>query len=218
MAPVAPSTFARKPLPDVVRGYNRIARWYRLGEPAILLPPGMRRRAVKRLSLKAGDTVVEVGCGTGRNLALLAEAVGAAGHVIGVDATPGMLARAQRLVARRRWRNVRLELVDASKLTLDRPADAVFFSYSYSVLPEREPVLDRAWDVLRPGGRLVVVDAGLTPNLIGRLLTPIGEWLARVFPGDPYSRPWDDLARLARPVETERFALGLHFICAIDKP
>jgi demethylmenaquinone methyltransferase/2-methoxy-6-polyprenyl-1,4-benzoquinol methylase len=214
---VSQSSFVRQPLPRVVAGYNRMARWYRLGEPAILLPPGMRRKAVRRLGLKPGDTVLEVGCGTGRNLALLADAVGAGGVVIGVDATPGMLAQAQRLVERRGWPNVRLQNRDAKELELDRPADAVLFSYSYSVLPEREPVLDKAWEALRPGGRLVVVDAGLPANRVGRLLTPIGEALAKVFPGDPYSRPWDDLARLARPVETERFLLDIHFICAISK-
>lgn len=212
------STFARKPLAQVTAGYDRMARWYRLAEPAILMPPGMRRRAVARVQLAPGDTVLEIGCGTGRNLKLLREAVGPSGEVIGVDASAGMLARARRLIASNRWENVRLLHQDASELALDRQVDGVLFSLSYSALPSREPVLDAAWASLRRGGRLAVMDAGLPEGTLGRVLTPAGELIARVFPGDPYSRPWEDLTRVSQDVITERFQLGIYFICTVSKP
>ncbi len=78
------STFARQPLTRVVARYDRLARWYRFGEWTILLAPGFRRRAVARLELSTGGRVVAVGCGTG--LALLREAVGSEGSVVGVNA------------------------------------------------------------------------------------------------------------------------------------
>jgi len=211
------SRFVRQPLERVVARYDRIAPWYRFGEWTILLAPGFRRRAVAHLRLKAGERVVEVGCGTGRNLPVLREAVGSAGEVIGVDASPGMLAEAQKTILRRGWQNVKLIYGDAAKLTLDEPVDVAYFSLSYSVLPEREPALDAAWEAIRPGGSLAIMDAGIPANRLGRLLAPAAEVVATVFPGDPYSEPWRDLARLSPSVQVERFQSGLYFICTARK-
>jgi ubiquinone/menaquinone biosynthesis C-methylase UbiE len=205
---MARSTFVRQPLTRVASRYDRLARWYRFAGPLILLAPGFRRKAVKRLGLKRGETVLEIGCGTGRNLALLREAVGNDGEVIGVDASEGMLAQARQLVRRHDWKNVRLIQQDAAGLELEDPVDAVYFSLSYSALPDREPVLLRAWEAVRPGGRLVIMDAGLPASRLGRLLTPIGEVIATVFPGDPYSQPWEDLKAISDTVDTERFPAG----------
>jgi ubiquinone/menaquinone biosynthesis C-methylase UbiE len=214
---VSRSTFVRQPLTVVTARYDRMSRWYRLAEPAVALPLGMRRKAVTRLGLKPGDTVLEVGCGTGRNLRLLREAVGSSGLVLGVDASPGMLARASRLVSKHDWANVRLMQQDAARLTLDAEIDGALFSLSYSVLPDRESTLENVWEMLRPDARLVVMDAGLPANWLGRALAAIGELVARVFPGDPYSRPWEDLLRLSPLVTTERFQFGTYFICAVCK-
>jgi len=211
------STFVRQPLGKVVSRYDRVASWYRFGEWTILLAPGFRRRAVSRLGLRPGDRVIEVGCGTGRNLPLLRKAVGSDGEVIGVDAAGGMLAQAQRLISRRGWKNVRLIHQDASLLALAEPVDVAYFSLSYSVLPDRDPVLDRAWEALRPGGRLVIMDAGIPHNTLGRMLRRPAELIATIFPGDPYSTPWRDLSRLAEPVQTERFQLDLYFLCSVQK-
>jgi demethylmenaquinone methyltransferase/2-methoxy-6-polyprenyl-1,4-benzoquinol methylase len=215
---MARSTFVRQPLTRVASRYDRMARWYRFAGPLILLAPGFRRKAVGRLGLKPGDTVLEVGCGTGRNLALLHEAVGAEGVVIGVDASDGMLAQARQLATRKGWSNVRLLHQDAAELDLQDRGDAVFFSLSYSVLPDRATVLQKAWQALRPGGRLVIMDAGLPASPLGRVLGPIGEAIATIFPGDPYSQPWEDLKIISDTVDTERFQLGIYFICKITKP
>jgi ubiquinone/menaquinone biosynthesis C-methylase UbiE len=215
---VTRSTFVRQPLTRVASRYDRLARWYRFAGPLILLAPRFRRKAVKRLGVKRGETVLEVGCGTGRNLALLREAVGTEGVVIGIDASGGMLAQARQLATRHGWRNVRLIQQDGAELDLQDQVDAVFFSLSYSVLPDREPVLLKAWDAVRPGGRLVIMDAGLPANPLGRLLTPFGETIATLFPGDPYSQPWEDLKAISDTVTTERFQLGIYFICKVTKP
>jgi ubiquinone/menaquinone biosynthesis C-methylase UbiE len=212
------STFVRQPLPQVSRRYDRMARWYSVAEITLLLPHRLRKKAVQRLDLKPGETVLEIGCGTGRNLPLLCDVVGDSGQVIGVDASSGMLARAQQWVTRHHRQNVRLLYEDAVELTLPGQVDAALFSLSYSVLPNRETVLQRAWEALRPDGRLVIMDAGLPASPLGRMLGPIGEAIATIFPGDPYSRPWEDLTNLSPIVRSEWFQLGIYFICTVRKP
>jgi demethylmenaquinone methyltransferase/2-methoxy-6-polyprenyl-1,4-benzoquinol methylase len=201
-----------------MRRYTRRARWYRLTEPALLFPHRMRKRAITRLELLPGQTVLEIGCGTGRSLALLGDAVGEGGEVIGVDVSRGMLARAERWAKRNDRQNVRLLLHDAVHLSLRRPVDAVLFSLSYSALPDRAPALDVAWRALAPAGKLVIMDARLPPTRLGRLLRPAAETLATVFPGDPYSTPWNDLSAITPSVQTEWFRRGLYFICSARKP
>jgi demethylmenaquinone methyltransferase/2-methoxy-6-polyprenyl-1,4-benzoquinol methylase len=73
-----------------------------------------RKLAVDALKLRPGDTVVEIGCGTGLNFPLLRAAVGETGRIVGVDLTPEMLAQARARAAEEGWRNV--ELVEADAL------------------------------------------------------------------------------------------------------
>ncbi|MGN6586428.1 MAG: class I SAM-dependent methyltransferase, partial [Solirubrobacterales bacterium] len=97
-----------RPLSEITGQYDRVARFYKVFEPLYLIFPVARRKAVAALGLKSGDTVLEVGAGTGRNFPYLVEAVGPSGSVIGVDASAGMLREARRLVERHGWANVSL--------------------------------------------------------------------------------------------------------------
>lgn len=207
----------RPPLGEIVKGYDRVARLYGTLEPLYLIFPPARRKAVTALNLEAGDTVLEIGAGTGRNLPYLVDAVGPTGTVIAVDASDGMLAEARKLVEHHGWANVQLLRQDAARLQLDGDVDAVLFSLSYSVIPEPGPALARAWKLLRPTARLVVMDMGLTNPRHRRALGLIARLLEKLAPGDPYSRPWDDLTRYG-PVATERFLLGLFYVCTVHKP
>ena len=99
----------------VRRRYNKLAPIYVAFEYVFMLPPGIRGRTVRTLDLKTGDRVLEVGCGTGRNLSRLVEAVGNSGQVYGVDLSEGMLARAKALTARHKWQNVTLLHEDAAE-------------------------------------------------------------------------------------------------------
>jgi hypothetical protein len=84
-------------------------------------------------------------------------------------------------------------------------------------MPDRDGALDRAWEALRPGGLLAVMDAGMPDSRLGRILGRPAELVATLFPGDPYSRPWEDLRRLTSTVTTERFQLGLYFLCTVRR-
>ena len=198
------------------RRYDRIARTYSVLEPLYLIFPPARRRAVAALGLKPGDTVLEMGAGTGRNFPYLVEAVGLSGTVIGVDASPGMLAEARKLIERHGWSNVELLEQDAAQLDVDRDVDGVLFSLSYSAMPEPRPALARAWERLRPSSRVVVMDAGLTQGGPWRLVAPIARLLVKYAPGDAYSDPWSDLGNYG-PVETKRFLLGFFYVSSVVK-
>ena len=75
----------------VRRRYRWLAPIYPFLELVFLLPRGIRNKALERVGLTAGDKVLEIGCGTGRNLGHLVAAVGAEGRVYGVDYSEAML-------------------------------------------------------------------------------------------------------------------------------
>jgi ubiquinone/menaquinone biosynthesis C-methylase UbiE len=212
---VAGHLSTERPLEEITGLYDRVARFYKVFEPLYLILPRARRKAVEALGLTAGDTVLEIGAGTGRNFPYLVDAVGPGGQVIGVDASRGMLEEADRLVERRGWSNVILQRQDAAQLELDLNVDAVLFSLSYSAMPEPRRALARALELLRPGGRLAVMDAGLTQTRLRPLLDPVARLLIRLGPGNPYSRPWEDLAQYGE-VATERF-MWIYYVCKLLK-
>jgi ubiquinone/menaquinone biosynthesis C-methylase UbiE len=211
-----PSETIRRQQGAITAQYDRIARFYRPLEPLFLIFPRARRGAVAALDLKPGSTVLEIGAGTGRNLPYLVQAVGPSGRVLALDFSPGMLAEAGKLVSREGWSNVELLHQDATRLEVDRELDAVLFSLSYSVIPEPAPALARAWERLRPGGRLAIMDGGLTETRLRPLLAPIAKLLAKLGPGDQYTKPWQDLAEYGT-VETRKLGFGIYYVCAVTK-
>ena len=206
-------------VPFVRQRYNRLARFFVFFEWLFLLPPGIRKRAVSRLELKPGDHVLEVGCGTGRNLAPLVQAVGTEGQVYGVDLSEGMLAEARKLRARAGWSNVKLIRSDAASYSVPVVVDGVIFSLSYAVIPHHREALEHAWNQLRPGGYLVIMDAKLPSNFLGKLLHPFVIWTSKLTVlGNPDIRPWDELKELADDVEMEEVSLGTYYLCRARKP
>lgn len=205
---------------QISRRYDRLAVIYGPLSVALMLRRRSRDEAVRRLALGAGDSVLEVGCGSGANLGRLVAAVGPAGSVTGIDVSAGMLERAERMRMRNGWENVMLRERDARTPAGDGEFDAVLFSLSYSVLPEPRETLAAAWGRLRPGGRVVIMDAGLPAGPIGRLLRPLASAVSRATVlGDPDSRPWQDLAEIgATEIETTRFQAGTYFVCGARRP
>jgi demethylmenaquinone methyltransferase/2-methoxy-6-polyprenyl-1,4-benzoquinol methylase len=67
-----------------------------------------RERLVQLLDIRPGERVVEIGCGTGSNFALIQQRLQGTGEIIGVDCSPPMLREAAARVEKRGWRNVRL--------------------------------------------------------------------------------------------------------------
>ncbi|EMA54096.1 class I SAM-dependent methyltransferase [Halococcus thailandensis] len=135
-------------------------RWARLYDIIATLPGigSWRERAVESLALSPGDTVVEMGCGTGANLPYLREAVGPSGTVVGIDFTHGMLGRARRHVATAGWTNVHLVRGDATAPPIER-ADAVLASFVVGMLGDPAAVVEDWLALVRSGGRVALLDA-----------------------------------------------------------
>jgi ubiquinone/menaquinone biosynthesis C-methylase UbiE len=199
---------------SIRRRYDFIAPVFPVFELVFLQPPGIRPRAVARLELKHGDSVLEVGCGTGRNLKHLVSVVGPSGTVYGVDCSEGMLEVARRRCSREGWNNVHMQCQDAAQMVLPGPVDAVLFSLSYSVMPEPSKVLARAWEYLRPGKVAVIVDAKLDGVPLSRWMRRPVAWVSKATVlGDPDILPWEHLKVLTPDVKMEEINFGTYFIC-----
>lgn len=203
----------------VSQRYDRLAGLIPFFEWLLFLPRGLRKKTVDRLQLKAGDRVLEIGCGTGRNFRYLCKAVGPMGRVHGVDLSAGMLSKVEQLRQQYGWNNLSLKQSDAADFRAGEPLDGVLFSLSFNTMPHHAEVLRQAWSQLRPGGRLVIMDAKLPNGWFGRLILPFSLWLMkRTLLGNPYIQPWNRLQDIAGTFEMEEFLLGSYFICRAIKP
>ncbi|MFB6120382.1 MAG: class I SAM-dependent methyltransferase [Halobacteriaceae archaeon] len=201
------------------------ARWAALYDAVATYTPGvgsLRARAADRLGLSPGDTVVDLGCGTGANFPHLRERVGAAGRVVGVDVTGAMLARARDRAAE--WTNVHVCRADAADPPLPPTgrADAVVASFLVGMLDDPADAVASWLDVLGRDGRLALLDAAPSPRTAAAPLNLALRgfvWLAN--PGK-FEREEPAAKRLARRVRaahgelaartqtvTERRALGV---------
>jgi demethylmenaquinone methyltransferase/2-methoxy-6-polyprenyl-1,4-benzoquinol methylase len=100
-----------------------------------------RSRAAEALRLKPGDTVVELGCGTGLNFGILQDRIGPNGSLIGVDLTDAMLSRARQRVAEAGWGNVELVEADLAEYAVPQGADAVLSTFAMTLVPEYDAVI-----------------------------------------------------------------------------
>jgi ubiquinone/menaquinone biosynthesis C-methylase UbiE len=204
---------------SIIRRYDRIASIIPLFDWLFCQPPGFRQKAVERLRLRPGDRVLEIGCGTGRNLPYLRAAVATTGFVYGIDISAGMLAKARALCSDNNWQNVVLTEQDANEYTAPEPLDGVMFGLSYNTMPHHLGVLHRAWSQLRSGGSLVVMDARLPPGRLGGMIVPFSLWLMkRTMLSNPLVRPWEDVARLSDDFHMEQYMFGAWYICRAVKP
>ena len=194
--------------------YDRLAPLIEFIDWLFFVPPGFRARAAQRLALEPGNRVLEIGCGTGLNFPYLRSAIGPPGMIYGVDLSAGMLARARQLCNRRGWSNVALAQQDAAEFVAPEPLDGVLFGLSYNTMPHHLSVLDHALRQLRPGGRVVIMDGKLPRGFGGRLLLPFSLWLMRsTMLGNPFIKPWLDLAPVVDDCEMEEFLFGSWYIC-----
>jgi ubiquinone/menaquinone biosynthesis C-methylase UbiE len=120
-----------------------------------------RQKAVDRLQLEAGQRVLEVSVGTGTNLPLLAEGVGASGKLAGLDISSAMLERCEHKL---REHSLEAELVEAEAAHLpfrDDAFDAVFHHGGLAEFGDKGGAVSEMIRVGRPGARVVLCDVGV---------------------------------------------------------
>ena len=116
---------------------------------------GQRRATLEALDLQPGERVLDIGCGPGYLAAEMAELVGPEGFVQGIDPSPHMLA----IAARRALPHMELSEGDALSLPVaDSSFDAAVATQVYEYVVDMAAALAEARRVLRPGGRLLVLD------------------------------------------------------------
>jgi ubiquinone/menaquinone biosynthesis C-methylase UbiE len=172
--------------------YDIVSRLYPVpGYPQL----SQRRKAVRALGLRPGDTVIDMACGTGLNFSLIQQAIGPDGRLIGVDLTDAMLAVAQQRIESNGWGNVSLVQSDAAKFSYPTEIDGILSTYAMSHVPEAANAIAHGAAALSRGGRWAVLDLKVPDDVprwlaqlgiaLGRPLGSIDEWVGR--------RPWEGL-------------------------
>jgi len=168
--------------------YDLTRKYYLLG----------RDPMIAQLGAGDGDGVLEIGCGTGRNLIAAARRYPGA-RLFGVDVSTAMLATAANAIARAGLAS-RISVAQADATRLDPGAlfgmaqfERIFMSYSLSMIPDWRGALDVATALLAPGGELRIVDFGGQQRLPAAFRLLLRHWLALF-----HVTPCDDLEAALR--------------------
>jgi S-adenosylmethionine-diacylgycerolhomoserine-N-methlytransferase len=153
--------------------YDFTRKYYLLG----------RDRLIAELAPRQGDAVLEIGCGTGRNLTTAAARYPGA-RLFGIDVSTQMLTTAIATIARAGLASqIRVAHADATRF--DPQAlfgiarfERIFISYSLSMIPDWQAVIDGSISSLAPGGELHIVDFGGQQRLPGVFRALLRRWLA----------------------------------------
>jgi len=174
---------------QVKESYDKISYFYDYF--AGVFEKKYRNMALDRLNIKRGETVLEIGFGTGHCLKRMAELVGENGKVYGIDISSGMLeVTKQRLEEAGLLDRVELYCEDALKMPYeDNKFDAVFMSFTLELfdMPEISKVLSEIKRILKQNGRLGVLSMSKEDG--GSILSRLYDWMHTQFPQYADCRP-----------------------------
>ncbi len=163
--------------------YDLTRKYYLLGRDGLIAD----------LAPPPGGTVLEIGCGTGRNLVLAARRWPQA-RLFGIDISPEML-KSARAALDRAGLGKQVAVAAGDATNFDAAAalgtarfDRVYISYSLSMIPQWRAALAHAAGLLAPGGQLHIVDFGDQAGLPRWFRMGLRAWLARF-----HVRPRDEL-------------------------
>jgi ubiquinone/menaquinone biosynthesis C-methylase UbiE len=179
-------------------------------------------KGLQQLDVKEGETILEIGFGTGHSIVALAQSVGDSGQAYGVDLSEGMLnVTLERVKRAGLSKRVRLECGDAAQLPFEADFfDAIFMSFTLELFdtPEIPTVLDECYRVLKSGGRVGVVS--LAKKEKTNLMVRLYEWAHTKFPKYIDCRPiWVQDAskgsfQVARVTELSMWGLPVEIVLA----
>lgn len=200
--------------------YDRRARWYDWANRIAAFlrgasPTRERRKAVRRLRLKPGDCVLEVCAGTGTNFPLIASVIGNRGQLVGLDISRGMLGACERKIAKL---GIEAELIEGEAGHLpfaDESFDAVLHHGGIAEFGDKRAAIDEMFRVVRPGGRVVICDAGVHSD--GS--TPLtNRFLLRFQPEYAAAPPMDSLPASAQDIQLGWYFHGSWYMIEFTKP
>ena len=181
----------------LIKTYRKKAKHYDITSRLYPVPGypqrAQRLRAVQALHLRAGDSMIDIACGTGLNFSLIEEVIGPDGRIVGVDLTDAMLAQARHRIEANGWTNVSLVHADAVHFVFPIEIDAILSTYALSQVPECAEVITHGAAALTGGGRWVVLDLKV-PDKTPGWLTQLGTAVLRPFASiDEWNlrRPWE---------------------------
>ena len=180
-----------------------------------------RHETVVRLRPRAGEVVLDVGCGTGLNFAEIEQGIGAEGRLVGIDCSPEMLARARERSAGCGWDNVTLIEAPAEAVEAPLQADAALLCGTHDIL--RSPAaLGNILRQLKPGARIVAGGPKWAPPwqpgapALNILTWQLNRSYVTTFEG--FDRPWSHLARVVPDLTVEEVFFGGGYIAAGRRP
>jgi len=153
----------------VARVYEKLANVYDLVFGPTLHPG--RIEAIQKMTIRPGDSVLEVGVGTGINLSMYPSSCA----ITGIDLSAPMLDKARDRILGKGLRNCRVLEMDAAQMSFpDESFDIVYAPYLISVVPDPVRVVEEMRRVCRRGGRIVILNHFKSKNpLMSRIETAI---------------------------------------------
>ena len=169
---------------SVVRAYRKYATNYDLAVKFYqifgLQIGKYRKVAVDALELSKGDTVVELGCGTGLNFSLVLDEIGPNGKLIGIDITDKMLEQAKKRIDLHGWKNVELIQSDLSEYKFPDEVDGIFATGAIQYSLEYDQVIKKGYNALKIGKNFVILDFKMSRGP-ARIFTPILLYFTKPF-------------------------------------
>ena len=207
--------------------FQRLARWLTPNRSGALLQyrsranvydfelalfEPVRERAIELLRIGSGDTVLDIGCGTGLSFPAIEKSIGPSGAIVGIEQSPEMLNLARARATENGWQNVTLLSASVEDAKIPLAADCALFHFTHDIM--RTPkALANIVSHLKPGAR--VVAAGLKWAPVRTMPLNLFVWNAALRSTstlEGLARPWSHLEAILQGLEVEQMLGGTVYV------